>query len=189
MLRENQSLFIRDEHGNITNTDVMITNRCVCTYAFRHENPYDYYADVLKTCLYYGCQVNIETQKPGLIAWLSEKGYMGYLSVRPVLTDSKGMTKPNRRQTSNIGMHANTETILSYVEAIKQHNISYIGTHTHLDLLKDMRQYNGKKDNRTKRDLTVAWGHALTLANSVAYLTEKTNKKTEQWGAPFRNYN
>jgi len=173
-----------DEHGNILNTEEMITNRCVCIYAERPFNPYVYYEECLKALIYFGCKVNIETQKPGMISWMIEKGFIGYLAKRPIIVDPKALIAGGRK-SEDIGTPATPGSIDAYVGAIKRHNSQFIGTHTHLRLLRDMRQFNGQADNRTKRDLTVAWGNTLTMMNNSTFEQEQLAKTNRPMGIPF----
>lgn len=177
-----------DEHGNVTNPHMLMSDRCSCTYRNRPNNPYDFYDDVIKTVVYYGCRVNVETQKPGVINYMNQKGYGQFIANQPLTTNHKVLSTRTHRNMQSQGTPANTETIASYIEAIKVHVQTKSGTYTHMDLLSDMRQFTGEKKNRTERDLTVAWGWALVLMNSMAYLSEKKTQ-TQKWPVlPFKTY-
>ena len=187
MSRENVNLLEYDEYGNITNAEVMVSDRAVCIYRNRPVSPYDFYDDVIKTVVYYGCRINVETQKPGVINYMNEKGFGGYVANQPITTDVKGMA--GQKKMLSQGTPANEQTIGAYIEAIKVHVDTRSRTYSHMDLLKDMRFYNGAdKKNRTKRDLTVAWGWCRVLLNAMSYISTKYEKKTG-WEAPaFRTY-
>ena len=182
-------LFKFDEHGNILNQYMQVTNRCACVYRNRPNNPHDFYDDVIKTVTYFGCKVNVESNKPGLINYMNMKGFGAYLSNQPFMTDHKAWARRQQRNVASAGTPAATETIGSYIEAIKVHVQTSIGTYTHPMLLADMRQFTGDKDNRTKRDITVAWGWALVLMNSMSYLSEKKEAVKGLKTLPFRTFN
>lgn len=183
LANENEDLEF-DEFGNIENTEAMATNRCVCTYRNRPFDPHIYYEDVLKALIYFGCQCNVEMNKPGIMVWLMQKGYGGYLSRKPVTLDRR-VLMTGRQRRDDIGTTSTVSSIGSYVESIVRHNTQFIGTHTHLDLLRDMRKFNGEADNRTKRDITVAWGMARTLMDSISFVEERNSKKKPFTSAPF----
>lgn len=185
-LRE-QVAIQRDEYGNIENAEELITNRCVCTYSNRPANPYDYYEDVLKAIIYYGCKINIETQKPGIISWLIQKGYQAYLAKKPATLDPKVLLTGKQRQ-DEYGSSASTGTIGGYVDSIINHNMSFIETHTHLTLLRDMRKFNGRPENRTQRDITVAWGWCRVLLDSINFVATKTAQRKSWQSFPLRTY-
>lgn len=187
MVRENGELLEYDEYGNITNAEHLVTDRPVCTYVNRPSSPYAFYDDVIKTVVYYGCRINVETQKPGVMNYMIENGYGAYLANQPIMTDARGMA--GKRKMNMQGTPANENTIGIYIEAIKVHTDTRIRAYQHLELLKDMRFFNGAdKKNRTKRDITIAWGWARVLLNSMAYLDKKYEKKTGWSKIPFRTY-
>lgn len=148
----------------------MLYGRPVCTYKNRPENPYLYYEHCLMTVIYYGCLVMVERPKTGFINWCIAKGYHRYLAVRPG-TRSDQPIEPN-----DYGCPATTENIMAYETELRGYIAENYMKIYHLDLLSDARQYNGEKANRTKRDLTVAWGWSLLLTAVIRNLLERRER-------------
>jgi hypothetical protein len=140
-----------DPDGNIINAWDLITDQFICDYTYRPDNPYEFYEDVLKTCIYYGTSAQIERDKPGLIAYLKQKGYDG-LADKQVVLDNK--TKKNLLT----GTKATMEMVDSYVEALSIHVFSRISCTQLPRLVRDWRSFTKKL--RTRHDLAVAsgWG-------------------------------
>lgn len=177
---------VYDEHGNVDNVEDMITNRCNCTYVNRPLSPYEFYEDCLKALIYFGCKAAVETQKPGIMYWMEDKGYGQYLAKRPVTTDIKVMIT-GRQRKDDIGVAASTPSISAYIESIIEHNKQYVATHTHIELLRDMRKFNG--ENRTECDITVAWGWCRTHLDSIGFAERKNSKKKKYKSFPLKTYN
>lgn len=152
---------------------LMVTDRCVCTYRYRTQGPYEYFEDALKTMLYYGCRVLVEKDKPGLIAYMVEKGFHHYVAAKPKLSTVTALVGPVK--LTDLGIKADMQSISNYVKEIQQHVIKRSETYTHLELLEDMRKFN--IENRTQRDLTVAWGWCRLYLQSLTYTKGKQSQK------------
>lgn len=135
------------------------TNRYVCAYKFRHPDPADFYEDVIKTMVFWGCQFIAEKQfSSALLTHMQHRGYFDYHMSR---------TNPNIKnylgQVEKGGVSANTKTIESY--------FSYLTTLSHKwcnaidipDICDELLSTN--MDNRGKRDLAVAVGFCEIAAN------------------------
>jgi hypothetical protein len=72
------------------------TYQFVCQYIHRPPTAFEFYEDILKQCIFYGCQILIENNKIGMLNWLEEKGYKHYLMKRPESTH----TQSSRNQTA-----------------------------------------------------------------------------------------
>lgn len=72
------------------------TYQFVCQYIHRPSTVFEFYEDILRQCIFYGCQILVENNKIGMINWFEEKGYKHYLMKRPESTH----TQSSRRQTS-----------------------------------------------------------------------------------------
>lgn len=186
-LEKNAHLFEYDEFGNLLTAQLKMTDRPVCIYRYRPNNPYDLYNDVIKTVIYYGCKINVETNKPGVINYMNQKGFGLYVANQPLTTSHKSLNR-RQRNVESAGTPATPETIASYIEALKVDVETQVGCYMHPDLISDMRLFTGEKKNRSSRDLTVAWGWAKVLMNSMTYLAEKTDKRVRWVAPPFRTY-
>jgi hypothetical protein len=72
------------------------TYQFVCQYVHRPSHVFEFYEDILKQCIFYGCQILVENNKIGLLNWFEDKGYKHYLMARPESTH----TQSSRRQKS-----------------------------------------------------------------------------------------
>lgn len=72
------------------------TYQFVCQYIHRPSTVFEFYEDILRQCIFYGCQILVENNKIGMINWFEEKGYKHYLMKRPESTH----TQSSKRQTS-----------------------------------------------------------------------------------------
>lgn len=167
--------------------ELMLWGRTVCTYTNRPENPYLYYEHCLMTAMYYGCQVLIEKPKVGLINYMIQKGMYKYLAVRPGTPPQK-VLEPN-----DYGCSATPETIMMYERELRTYISENYMKMYHAEVLADARQYNGKKESRTKRDLTVAWGWARLQASIIQQrlvLAERNSRSSQnQHKNQLKRYN
>jgi len=72
------------------------TYQFVCQYIHRPSTVFEFYEDILRQCIFYGCQILVENNKIGMINWIEEKGYKHYLMKRPESTH----TQSSKRQTT-----------------------------------------------------------------------------------------
>ena len=59
------------------------SNTFVSEYINRPPKADIFYEDILKQCVFYGCQVLVENNKIGLIKYFQNRGYENYLMERP----------------------------------------------------------------------------------------------------------
>lgn len=159
---------IVDDSGMIVNEEVipyLYTNQPVCDYRYRHENPYDFYDDVLKTIFYYGCQCFPETTKDGFRTWMINNGYDNWLQVQPKALVGR-WSKKNQK-----GMAGTDRSISLYVDFLKMYISSYIWCVYHPRIIKEWAEYNDKM--RTKLDLAVASGYAELASLDAVNVVKK----------------
>jgi hypothetical protein len=72
------------------------TYQFVCQYIYRPSTVFEFYEDILRQCIFYGCQILVENNKIGMINWFEEHGYKHFLMRRPESTH----TQSSRRQTT-----------------------------------------------------------------------------------------
>lgn len=179
--------FVRDADMQFDADDVLLdhgmyTDACACDYASRPKMPEEFYEDALMTAIYFGCQMLVETNKPGLVNWGFEKGFGAYFSQKPVNADVKWMS---RMRSDTIGISAVGATIDNYYRHLKSHVIRRWRNYTHPRLLADLRKLT--PDNRTERDLSVAWGWCLTLMYGLA-LKKKRDRSKPDIGASRKSF-
>ena len=142
---------ITDENGNVINIEDMMTGQIVCDYKCRPEDPYDFFDDVYKTCVYYGVAVHPETTKPGLRNWMMTNGLTHYVQLQPNEIKAASSRLKNVR-----GTPASTGAINQYITLLKMHIYQYIWCCWHPRVINDWKIFT--KKTRTLRDLSVASG-------------------------------
>jgi hypothetical protein len=179
-LEEDPVIF--NEKGEIVLVDRMKTDLFVCAYRYRPMKPYEFYEDALKIMIYYGCKAFIERDKPGIINYLEDKGFVHYLAAKPhaVAVRDRGVLD------NTPGAKASTPIITSYIEAIKTHVAERHSGYKLVSLLQDYRNFTG--ENRGERDLTVAAGFALLLGRKLERSKSKINTNKRWTDLPIKLY-
>lgn len=149
------------------------TNRFVCTYLERPEDPNDFYEDIIMTAVYYGTDFLPEKNKSGgLKTYLDLRKYNLYLMER-----EKSKPNPNsKNQVERDGVTAQEGTIDEYFSYIETFTCKWWNTIDHPDLLEQWLSMNW--ENRTEKDLGVAAGwceYASKVKRSKP--KEKTNRQ------------
>ena len=70
----------------------------VCKYIYRPESVQVFYEDMIKTAVYYGCQVLFENQKIGLMHYFNDRGYSNFLMWLPERTQPGIAASPKTHQ-------------------------------------------------------------------------------------------
>jgi hypothetical protein len=171
---------IRDHMGNVPAGE-MVSNRIICDYIYRHEKPDDFYEDMIKTAVYFGCEVLYENVRDGLGEHFINRGYERYLMFRPE------QLRPNRKSnTLEIGAPSNTKVISSYTEKLLSYYVDYTDAIYHIRILSQMRTFTNTQKGRGSHDLIVAWGYALEAMEKNAKDQEELDQAdNEEW---FRTY-
>lgn len=163
----------------IANKAQMKTNRFVCTYMHRSENPDKFYEDSLKAAIYYGVKNFVERDKPGLSMYYERLGYLKYLAWRP-----KSAINHASYNENTPGMKQTAVSTQAWQDVYKMHKYHYWETYVHENQLHDERSFTG--DNQGDCDLVVASGMALYYAKHIEH---QMSKKTEEWSElPFTLY-
>jgi len=160
----------------------MKSNRFVGIYCIRKDSAELLYEDALKAAIYFGCEVLVETNKPGLRNYFNKYGFARYLMFRPEETKTSSNNKKNE-----VGAASTVSLIDQYLEAIQVYTANYCPLVEHYNLLKDWQAFTRAK--RTKHDLTVASGFALLGANKrYAKLPDEGNENSinSHWFHSFK---
>ena len=157
-----------DSQGNqeILNPEDMKTNRVVCTYRYRQDNPEDAYDDMVKTLFYYACQGMLENNRVYARNRFRELKLESWLANEPLFLRSNYKTM---KGIQDKGVYSSVKTNEFSNEALIEYVYNYWMLIDHLDLLEDMRGFTGESDSRTKSDLTVSFGWALAAAMDSRY--------------------
>jgi len=155
-----------DGTQDILNPEEMQTNRVVCTYRFRQDNPEDAYDDMLKTLFYFGCQGMLENNR------VYARNRFRELKLEKWLANEPLFLRSNYKLAKGIqdkGIYSSGKTNEFSNEALIEYVYNYWQLIDHLDLLEDMRGFTGESESRTKSDLTVSFGWALAQAIDPRY--------------------
>lgn len=135
-----------------------ITNRLVCDYLERENDPNDFFEDVIMTMVYYGTDFLPEKDKFGAChSYLKMRGYELYLMEKP--TDRKNA----KGQVEREGVSATIGNIDTYFSFLTTLTAKWSGTIDHPRVLEQLLSMNYK--NRGKKDLGVAVGWAEFAAS------------------------
>jgi hypothetical protein len=160
----------------------------VCEYVSRPPKVTIFYEDMIKQCLFYGCQILVENNKPGIINYFKQRGYGNYLMARPETT----MTNFSSRQKiagipTTGGTGVVIDSIISSIESYVFDRCGYddeggVGNVFFPRLLNDWLKF--EPNNRTKYDATMASGIALLATQ------KRIRQKEERKHSPFlRKFN
>jgi hypothetical protein len=126
----------------------------IVEYIYRHDDPDDFFEDMIKLVRFFGCQILIENNKNGIINKFRDRGYGEFIMYRPKET----FTADNNSQNTP-GVHGVDPIIQQYIGEIK----SYVVQHGHRipfkRLIEDLLRYRRK--NIKIHDPTVAFGITL----------------------------
>ena len=153
------------------------SNVFVCEYIARPPKAEMFYEDMIKTCVYYGCQLLVENNKVGIIKYFERRGYGEYLMERPESTHTDSSRRQQTKGIPSTGvavLNAQTESIASYVYDYVGQNpeTGEMGRCYFNRLLDDWSRF--EPDNRTKYDATVA--SSLALLASQKHVLKKEIK-------------
>lgn len=150
-----------------------ITDRFVCTYSNRPKTTDEYAEDMLKMCVYYGCEMFPEINVPLIWDHFRERGYKGYLYYQ---TDAK-----TGRYSSQPGANTGTKVQQMIYSAWYNHIERNGKREVHDELLIQCRDI---EDDMGPFDLFVAGGYAL-MAASKQEKTPTENKDIKSFHRKF----
>lgn len=141
-----------DDEGNpLFGGEHFSTNRYVCTYIYRWEEPTKNYEDWLMTMIYYGTDFLIEkNHSAGFLTYLELTKFIGYYM------DNTNGVKNYKGVAESLGQTASEKTIESYFSLLTTISNLWHNTIDHIDLIDQLK--SGNYENRGKKDLMVASG-------------------------------
>lgn len=141
-------------------TDPNNTNLIAMEYYGRRKTPNQFYEDMLMACLYFGCQINPENTKSGIINFFDDKGYGAFIMKRP---DSAIDPNARGRGADTDGTPSNTTFVINAHLAAM---IEYVDAYAHLIYYKELLEELLRFDvtNRTEFDRCMAFGYTLLAA-------------------------
>lgn len=159
---------------DMTNPHKIQSNQPVMIYAHRRENPEDFYEDMLKMAMYYGCEMLFESNRSGIEGYFIRVKYDTYLMRKP--KGFGGSTNKNQ-----VGLHAGEKVISQYVEYIKTYLYDYVHLIRFAELLDQLKTFTQDRRGRTTHDLVVAFGYSLLSASQRYKEAEAETTKYSDW--------
>lgn len=138
-----------DEEGNPMDFGLNFeTNRTVLTYSFRPDYAQDFFEDMLKVAIFYGCYVMMERTSQTLKKMFIDAKMGGFL------LDNKG--KPIRPDTQyNAGIKTSTESKADFFIAGDLYVSEYMLAERHIEIVDQLKEL--KPENMTDLDLGTAF--------------------------------
>lgn len=134
------------------------TNRIVCDYIYREEDPNDFFEDIILTMVYYGSDFLPEKDRFGAChSYLKMRGYELYLMDKP--TDKKN----SRGHQEKEGVSATIGNIDTYFSFLTTLSTKWANSIDHPRVIEQLLSTNFK--NRGTKDLSVACGWMEFAAN------------------------
>lgn len=147
--RSNGALMVLQKYNSANDADPY-NYAFVCKYMYRPENVQIFYEDVLKTAVYYGCQILFENQKIGIMHYFNDRGYGSFL-----------MWLPERTQP---GIAASPKTHQHIAELTESYISDYHEKLYFKDVIQELLEFD--ISNTTAYDGAMAMGYAL-IADQV----------------------
>jgi len=150
---EDAGLIFYDQDGIEVcgNPHKLKTNRYVCVYLYRNDDPYLNYDDALKTAIYYGTPMLIEKNIRYVRNQFVQEGYEHYLTNPPEIAAPEGNKKNFLKQK---GITTTAATKRTYQDILKSYYYNYCMIIDFEIVLSQARNFNGK--NFSKLDMMVA---------------------------------
>jgi hypothetical protein len=147
--RSNGAALVLQKYNSVKEDD-MYNYAFVCKYIYRPESVQIFYEDMIKTAVYYGCQILFENQKIGMMHYFNDRGYSNFL-----------MWLPERTQP---GIAASPKTHQHIAELTESYINEYYEKVYFKDLINDWLEFD--ISNTTAYDAAMAAGYAL-IADQV----------------------
>lgn len=151
----------------------------VCEYIFRPPKAEIFYEDMIKQCVFYGCQILIENNKIGIIKYFERRGYYEYLMDRPESTHTDFSKKQQTKGIPGTGVaviNAQAEAVATYIydHVGLKPDTGEIGKCYFNRLLDDWSRFD--INNRTKFDATISSSLALLASQKFVRIREESPK-------------
>jgi hypothetical protein len=151
----------------------------VCEYIFRPPKAEIFYEDMIKQCVFYGCQILVENNKIGIIKYFERRGYYEYLMDRPESTHTDFSRKQQTKGIPGSGVaviNAQAEAVATYIydHVGLKPSTGEIGKCYFNKLLDDWSRFD--INNRTKFDATISSSLALLASQKFVRIKEESPK-------------
>ena len=154
--------------GDVTNPNN--TSTFVCQYIHRPPTAKVFYEDMLKMCVYYGCQMLFEDNKIGILHYFEDRGYLPFLMWLP------GANKP--------GMSGSQKAHQQIAEITEDYIVNHIDGVVFKELILDWLNFD--INNTTKFDAAMAAGYTLIADKGLVRDAYMKAEKLVDVGSLFR---
>lgn len=154
---------------NLSNSTDSFINSYVCQYLARPDTAELFYEDILMQCHYYGCNILVETQKPGIMTYFRNRGYHHFLMVLPGESEPGIASSPTSKQSAAY-----------FVEALIEANIERI---VFIEVIEDWLSFNIRKTEEFDLGMASLWTEVA--ANNLLY-KHNTNEELVEISNYFR---
>jgi len=153
------------------NSDSPYNNAFVCKYRYRAQSPEIQYEDMLKTAVFFGCQILFESNKNNWRDYFVHRGYEAFLMKLKGYPD--------------YGIPGNEKTHQQLAEATEDYILNYSHTVWFKDCLTDWLEFD--LNNTTAFDVAMASGYCLIADKRLFYDHKETKlRKLSDFG--FKKY-
>lgn len=159
--RSNGAGMVLQKYNSVREDDIY-NYAFVCKYMYRPESVQIFYEDMIKTAVYYGCQVLFENQKIGLMHYFNDRGYGSFL-----------MWLPERTQP---GIAASPKTHQHIAELTESYINDYYERLYFKDVVQELLEFD--ISNTTAFDGAMAMGYAL-IADQVKMIKKDMTEVKE----------
>jgi hypothetical protein len=144
-------------------------NNCfIVQYLYRPKMAKVFYEDMVKLCVFFGCEILYETQKVGIKTYFEDRGYGAFLMIKPKILETK--------------REANSQQNITYVGAasspgakqqIAEHTEEYIYSNCtkvpFVELLEDWLDFDIAETEKYDATMAAGW----TLIAATKHIKEK----------------
>lgn len=168
--------------------DPDLSNMFVCEYVCRPATPEDFYEDMIKQSVFYGCEILCENNKVGIINWFRNQGFEDYLMDRPSETHTDWSKKRQKEKGIPMNSEAVRQSAIERTESYIYENVGLdydtneVGKVYFNDLLRCWLKFNPQK--WTDYDEFV--GAALALFASRRYRPQAKKREKKEFVKKFR---
>lgn len=154
--------YVKKKFNPAIAADDPFNNAYICEYCARPSTAEMMYEDMIKQCFYFGCEILVENNKPGIIKYFRNRGYGDFLIHLP------GNKEP--------GIAASKQTTQHLCELTEDYIFNNIDKVYHIKLIEDWLEFNPEKT--TKFDRAMAWGYT-EVADKYKLMKSNTGKLKE----------
>jgi hypothetical protein len=156
--RSNAASYVKKKYFPGNENDPF-NNAYICEYCARPSTSEMMYEDMVKQCFYFGCEILVESNKPGLIKYFKARGYEDFL-----------ISMPGNKDAGIAASKGATQTICELTEDYVYNNIEKV---FFIKLIEDWLEFDPLKT--TRFDRAMAFGYT-EIADKHKLMTKNTGK-------------